>query len=168
MSGDQHRPPFPESLPASVENPAFKYRLVPAQFAVHGSDSAVDSADATLHFPAENIAVHSSANRARVKVERTQSVGPVYESSPGGSLAVPTGSILVRFATPAKLEDKASQLKAAGYCIEQVLSYAPNAGWVKAQDGTIATSLKGIAKLAAIPGVEEVAPQMLSRAARKS
>jgi hypothetical protein len=128
---------------------------------------AVDRADATLHFPTENIAVHPAANRARVKVERTQSVGPVYESSPGGSLAVPTGSVLVRFAKPAKVEDKAAQLKAAGYGIEQVLSYAPNAGWVKALDGALATSLKGRAKLAAIPGVEEVAPQMLSRAARK-
>ena len=58
-------------------------------------------------------------------------------------------------------------MKAAGYGIEQVLSYAPNAGWVKALDGALATSLKGRAKLAAIPGVEEVAPQMLSRAARK-
>ena len=167
MSGDHESSPFPESLPASREKPSYRYRLVKTHVAVHGRKQPVDATDATLHFAAENIAVHPATKLAKVAIGSSDSVTPVYELSAGGSLAVPTGWIYVRLASPTKLEDKAAELRAAGYRIVRTLSYALNAGWVTAIAGGIASSLNGIGKLDAIPGIEEVAPQMLSRAARK-
>jgi hypothetical protein len=92
----------------------------------------------------------------------------VYEATTGGALCVPTGWIFVRFAKGTKLGDNAAAIAAAGYRIVRTLSYAPNAGWVTIASGDIAASLNGIGKLGALPGIDEVAPQMLSKAARKA
>jgi hypothetical protein len=167
MPGDDGASVFPDSLVASRENPALRYRLVKSHFAVHGSERQVDAKDAVLHFAAENIAVHASAKRASVAIAPSDSESAVYESTAGGSLSVPTGWIYVRFAKGSKIEDKAAALDAAGYRIVRNLSYAPNAAWVTAADGGVAASVNGISKLDAISGIEEVAPQMLSKAARK-
>ena len=167
MSGGHGSTPFPKSLPASREKPSYRYRLVKTHVTVHGQKQPVDAKDATLHFAAENIAVHPAAKLTKVAIGSSDSVTPVYELSEGGSLAVPTGWIYLRLATPMKLNEKAAELRAAGYRIVRTLSHAPNAGWVTGIGGGIASSLNGIGKLDAIPGIEEVAPQMLSRAARK-
>ena len=167
MPGHPAASVFPESLVASRENPALRYRLVKSHFAVHGKDRPVDAKDALLHFPAENIAVHASAQRANVAMAPADAEYAVYETTAGGTLSVPTGWIYVRFAVGTKLGDSAGAFDAAGYRIVRKLSYAPHAGWVTAASGGIAASLNGIGRLDAIPGIEEVAPQMLSKAARK-
>jgi hypothetical protein len=167
MPGVDKASSYPEWLRASREQPAQRYRRVESYFAVHGGKRPVSAANASLHFPAENVAVHPSAKRANEAIAASDTFGAVYQSSDGGSLAVPTGSIYVRFAKAEKLVDKEAALRSAGYCIVKALSYAPNAGWVTAIAGGIACSLNDIDKLDALPGIEEVAPQMLTRAARK-
>jgi hypothetical protein len=167
MPGDHGASVFPDSLLASRENPDLRYRLVRSHFAIYGKDRPVDAKNAVLHFPAENIAVHASAKHTSVAIAHSDTEGAVYESTAGGSLAVPTGWIYVRFDAGAKLEDKAAALDAAGYRIVRILPYASNAGWVTAVTGGTAASLNGIGRLGAISGIEEVAPQMLSKAARK-
>jgi len=167
MAGHPAASAFPASLVASREHPALRYRRVKSHFAVHGSDRPVDSTDAVMHFPAENIAVHASNRRERVAMAPSDSECAVYQSSAGGALCVPTGRVYVRFAKGTRLEDNAAALNDAGYRVVRTLSYAPNAGWVIATSGDIAASLNGIGRLDALPGIEEVAPQMLGKAARK-
>lgn len=167
MPADHGAAQFPDSLRASREKPSRRYRLVKTHVAVHGRQHPVDATEATLHFAAENIAVHPSAALARIAIAPSDSLSPVYEASEGGSLAVPTGWIYVRYASAMKLDGQTARLRAAGYRIVRTLAYAPSAGWVAAIAGGIASSLNGIGNLDAIPGVEEVAPQMLSKAVRK-
>ena len=167
MSGDYAASVFPESLMASREHPALRYRLVNSHFAVHGGDHPLDATRAVLHFPAENIVVHATAQRGSVASAQAAPEYPVYESTAGGTLCVPTGWIYIRFAKDARLQDHASALEGAGFRIVRTLAYASYAGWVVAATGGIAASLNGIGRLDALPGIEEVAPQMLSQASRK-
>ena len=92
---------------------------------------------------------------------------PVYSLAKGGTLAVPTGLVFVRLAEGHKLDAHAAQFRAAGYEIAQPMAHAPNAGWLRAASSSVAASLSGLDRLAAIPGAENVEPQMLSQVARK-
>lgn len=168
MSGNDAASVIPESLMASRENPALRYRLVHSHIAVHGGDHPVDATGAELHFPAENIAVHAATGRQGVAMAQSAAACPVYELTAGGTLCVPTGWIYVRFAKGTSLQDHAAALEAAGFRIVRTLSYAPNAGWVVATAGGIAAALNGLGRLGALTGIEEVAPQMLSQPSRKN
>lgn len=90
--------------------------------------------------------------------------GPVYRHVPSGELAVPTGHVLVRFATGERAEDHETDLADAGFTIEEVLSYAPQAAWVRAASGEISDSLRRLDEVAAVRGVEHVEPQLVSEA----
>ncbi len=97
-----------------------------------------------------------------------ESLQPSYElSGGGGAPATPTGRILVRFADAAALVKGRNKIEAAGYKIEEVLSYAPQAAWVSAASGDSGEGLSGLARLEAIAGIEEVEPQMLRPRALK-
>jgi hypothetical protein len=98
---------------------------------------------------------------------KAKSLQPTYELTPGGGIATPTGRILVRFADPAALEKHKKDIEAAGFKIEEILSYAPQAAWVSAASGLPGEALAGVSKLAAIAGIEEVEPQMLRPRALK-
>jgi hypothetical protein len=91
---------------------------------------------------------------------------PAYELS-GGTPATPTGRILVRFKDAAALQASRKEIEAAGYKIEELLSYAPQAAWVRAASGDTAESLTRIAMLESLNGVEEIEPQMLRPRALK-
>ena len=93
---------------------------------------------------------------------------PVYVLSSGGQPARPTGRVLVRFADPAALARHRKDIEAAGYVIEEVLSYAPQAAWVRAASGNPAEALSAISALERMPEVEEVEPQMLRARALKA
>ena len=95
----------------------------------------------------------------------TKTVGPVYRQGPGGTPAVPTGRILVRYAAGDRIERHRGELAAAGFELEDVLGYAPQAGWVRGSD--IGPSLAGLDRLAALDGIEHVEPQLLREAARR-
>jgi hypothetical protein len=95
------------------------------------------------------------------------SLGPVYRK-PGGEIAVPTGRALVRFADSDRAERHRDEIAAAGFDLEPPLSYAPQAAWVRASSGTITDTLRGLPQLEALPGVENVEPQLITEAARKS
>jgi hypothetical protein len=93
---------------------------------------------------------------------------PVYVLSSGGQPARPTGRVLVRFADPAALVRHRKDIEAAGYIIEEVLSYAPQAAWVRAASGDPAEALGAISALERMAEVEEVEPQMLRARALKA
>jgi hypothetical protein len=93
---------------------------------------------------------------------------PAYELSPGGGEARPTGRVLVRFRDAEALRRHRADIETAGYVVEEILSYAPQAAWVHAASGGPAEALRGIPHLERIAEVEEVEPQMLRTRALKS
>ena len=84
---------------------------------------------------------------------------PVYEIDGSGVLAYASGSVWVRFREGLTPAQHVAQLAAAGYRIERVPGYAPNAAFVRADD--VAAALENLGALRAIDGVEAVEPQML-------
>lgn len=97
-------------------------------------------------------------------------VGPVYR--PAGqpshaTLTVPTGRVLVRFKSGASAEARDHDIEEAGYRIEETLAHVPNAAWVRAADGSIATALRGLGRLESLSQVERVEPQLIRAAVRR-
>ena len=86
--------------------------------------------------------------------------GPVYALS-GGSLAVPTGRVFVRFADGADPQAASDALRGAGFRIEQVPSYAPNAAWLTPLETDIGDALGKIGAIQSVPGVEHAEPELL-------
>jgi hypothetical protein len=153
---------FPKTVKASSAG-ANTYRLVDTHFAVHGAPPASGS---TVNFAAEQISVYPVERLAEMLADPARTT-PVYSLTQGGTLAVPTGLVFVRLAADEKLADHADQFRGAGYEIAQAMARAPNAGWLRAASSSVADALARIDRLAAIPGVENVEPQMLSQAPRK-
>lgn len=89
---------------------------------------------------------------------------PVYES-PEGALVYPTGKVWVRFAKGTEARERAADLAAAGFTIENVPGYAPHGAFVVAEDA--AAALNGMEKLRAIEGVEHVEPQVLRELSKR-
>jgi hypothetical protein len=83
----------------------------------------------------------------------------VYEL--GALLAVPTGRIFVRFASGVDAAQKEAELRQAGYDIDQVVAYAPNAAWLRDAGDDAAAALSRLADLEHVVGVENVEPQLL-------
>jgi hypothetical protein len=86
----------------------------------------------------------------------------VYRLGSSGPPAVPTGRVFVRFRESVSLAEHRAEIESAGFRIETVLSYAPQAGWLTAASGEIPDALTTFQRLEEIPGVECVEPQMLS------
>lgn len=100
---------------------------------------------------------------------RSESEGalPVFALGGGGSLAVPTGRVFVRFAEGENVARRAKDIADAGYEIEESPSYAPQAAWLRARSGDTVEALRGVAILERLAGIENVEPQMLMEAERK-
>lgn len=87
---------------------------------------------------------------------------PVYELTPGGLLAYPTGKVWIRFAEGTKAADRAGELERAGFAIESSPHYAPHGAFVTGRDAAFA--LSHLDALRALGGIERVEPQMLLEA----
>lgn len=148
----------PAQLRHSTQQPDVAYTLADDVVAAHGDDA---DGDAALSHEGGPLSI---ARPGEAPTGAT--VGPVYRKD-GGGLAVPTGRALVRFAEGDCAERHHDELAAAGFELEQPLSYAPQAAWVRASSGQITDTLSGLPALERLPGVENVEPQMISEAARR-
>jgi hypothetical protein len=122
--------------------------------------------DGTLSAEGMEISVEP-AESVRRESPKDAAVGPVYRQAPGGEAVVPTGRALVRFAEGDSAERHRSGLAAAGFELEEVLAYAPHAAWVRARSGSISDTLQGLGRLARLPEVQHVEPQLIAKAARR-
>jgi hypothetical protein len=116
--------------------------------------------------PAEGISVFGGS--PRVLGNDVQPLcRPVYSFSDAEPPAVPTGRVFVQLGKDESRESVslAELVGRAGYEVESVPPYAPNAAWVVASDGKIASALANLERLIATPGIESVEPQMLRPAA---
>jgi|tagenome__1003787_1003787.scaffolds.fasta_scaffold19856657_1 hypothetical protein len=134
------------------------YALDEGLVAVHGDAPAGEKPVASLEGDAITVVDAPSA---------AQHVGPVYRAGPGGPIAVPTGRVFVRFQEGTDAASRAGELAAAGFSIESVPSYAPHAAWVRPGSESVADALVDLDRLRALPGVENVEPQLVSEAARR-
>jgi len=154
---------YPEELAASSESGAPAYHLTSGYYAVHGEPEPSEAAPVFTidEGPISVMRGEPDENAARTKL------GAVYSLHRGGSLAVPTGQVLIRFVKGVAVVDRERQIKDAGYEIEQKLDYAPNTAWLRSRSKKIADALNGISALRKIPDVENVEPQMLMQAAHR-
>jgi hypothetical protein len=91
----------------------------------------------------------------------------VYRERGSQDFAVPTGRVFLRFADGMAARSREAAIAAAGYRLLAVPDYAENAAWVDSTDGEIISALRGLDRLAAIPDVVKVEPQLLSPRALK-
>jgi hypothetical protein len=92
--------------------------------------------------------------------------GPVYRSE-GGETAVPTGLVFVRFREGVRAAERRAELVTAGYLVDALPPWAPEAVWVRARRGGIGEALRGLARLRRLRGVEVVEPEVLTLRARR-
>jgi hypothetical protein len=152
----------PRRLSLGRSDHAYEYELAEDLVAVHGSK---EERSAVVAFEGDHVSVHHLDGVGGVKGK--QRLGPVYRRIPGGGIAVPTGRVLVRFGEGDRADNHRAALARAGYVIETVLGYAPQAAWVRARAGGISDALRGLARLEQLPNVEGAEPQILSEASTR-
>lgn len=146
----------------SFGGPGHEYELARDLVAIHGSG---DVGSPVLAFENDRVFVHR-LDDVKDLPERAE-VGSVYRRTRGGGIAVPTGRVLVRYGAGERAEDHIQELVRSGYVVESTVRHAPQAVWVRARDGGVTQSLRGLRRLEALPGVEGVEPQMLNEAVRR-
>ena len=95
-------------------------------------------------------------------------VRPVYGGESGADRAVPTGRVFVRTRDGRVVAEHADVLAGAGYAIERVPDYAPDAAWLLARSGDVAEALAGLPALVALDLFETVEPQLLRASERRA
>jgi hypothetical protein len=157
----------PKILRSGSQPGAPRYRRVDRQFAIHGSPMAEWKLQVLSRFEGNEILIARGEPPALGMSDAPPTIGPVYALHPAGGPAVPTGRVLVRFAEGVMAQDREASLRAAGYTIDTVLPYAPQAAFVTAVDADICSALLGITRLEPLADVVHVEPEMLSEAARR-
>jgi hypothetical protein len=146
----------PRSLTLDTPAGSARYELVDDLIASHGVDH--DPAP-VLKLESEGISV---GRTGAAKTALASELGPVYRHVPGGKLAVPTGRVLVRFGEGDLAVDHEADLGRAGFEVEEVLSYAPHAAWVRPKGGGVVDALRGLERLAALTGLHHLEPQLIA------
>ncbi len=150
---------FPQQFRSSLAADAPGYRRKPGYYAVHypSPQGQVPGAEFTLEDG--TIAVFQGDPPSNPTSPSTP-ISPVYAAIPSDLAAIPTGKVFVQFSS-GSAPDYQSQLTQAGYRIESVPEYAPQAAWLIPASGQIADGLKGLAALDQIPTVTSVEVQVL-------
>lgn len=158
---------FPQKIAVSSRPGAQSYTLIPGYYAIHGQPSGGAAPGASYLLNDGQIAVFEGLPDQETGVDAPGKVSPVYSLGPGGSPAVPTGLVFIRFPEGAKISERTQEIKEAGFEVAEPLAYAPHAAWLRSQAGAIADALNGLRALEKIPNVESVEPQMLMETARR-
>lgn len=161
---------MPSYFPAEVEvrsseGPAVRYHLAPEFYAIRSS-TPLSSNDRIVQELEENLKVFQGSASPREMAEGN--VWPVYRAQPSGMFAVPTGRLWVRFAEGINAAQKREAMAHAGFRLEESPAWAAHTAWLRATSGKIADALDATPRLAALPDVEHVEPQMLFPSARKN
>jgi hypothetical protein len=161
------RIPYPLRLPQSLGQRDLCYVLIADSYAIHGAQSTSRRAKSRQKMQDDEGALSIYDGNPSEAPDGAR-VAPVYRLEPGGSLAVPTGRVLVRFAEGVAPDEQIEEIERAGYEIAERIVYAPQAVWLEAKEKDLGAALSGVHKLMEMEGVENVEPQMImARAARK-
>jgi hypothetical protein len=129
----------------------------------------------TEYFALRQTRKRAAAGAVTTMVDSAQTLFAVFEGTPGagvdaepvysvgsdGPLAVPTGRIFVRLDAGLTPDQRLAEFASMGLEIEETLSYAPNAAWLRPTQGGAAEALRVLRKVEKVPGVVHVEPQML-------
>ena len=85
---------------------------------------------------------------------------PIYRAEGSTSDAVATGTLFVQFDGQVSAARRRA-LDKAGFEIVRTAPYAPQAAWVRGRGKSASESLRLIARLRALSGVESVEPELL-------
>src|SRR5262245_17450526 len=161
---------YPREVQSSTQRPTTIYTRLPDYYAVHhqhpGTPSS-ESAITTMGEGEDTIEVFLGEVGDLQRAASPGEVSPVYAIQPGGTPAVPTGRVFIRFKNNVAVEDRIGEVEQAGYEIAQRIEYAPHAAWLRASSGGIADALTDIKALENIADVENVEPQMLMQRASR-
>ncbi len=156
---------YPETLKQSTLNPQIVYRRSNELIAVRGPRERAGHEGLVLTVTGdggEPIAVYRGGPaERRAWSADSVAIAPVYTLSTA-KIGVPTGRVFVRFRDGVPASAKREDLRRAGYRIAETLSYAPNAAWLEADDGRLASALANIGRLEAVREVVNVEPQLLA------
>jgi hypothetical protein len=141
---------YPRRVRNRTQDTSAVYELVDDRYAVNSAMRAEDSDESSIE-----VLEGKPESRAIGRV------GPVYRLAPGGSLAIPTGLVFVRFKSGELVVDHIADIEKAGYEVARTIEYAPEAAWVRDGSNDIAKALNGVGELEKMAGVENVEPQML-------
>ena len=155
---------YPETLAQSTLNPAIVYRRSDDLIAVRGPRGRSGHEGLVLTVTGddgESIAVYRGgpAERAAWAADAV-AIAPVYTLAT--RIAVPSGRVFVRFRDGVPATAKREDLRRAGYRITATLGYAPNAAWLEADDGRLASALANVHRLEAVSDVVNAEPQLLA------
>lgn len=152
---------YPTRLRASTERSSQWYTQLPGYFAVHGKLPKATKTRIAYVLEEDNIVICRGDPADLDDGTGAAVLSPVYALEPDSPPAVPTGSIFVRFVEGMPVAGQREHLLRAGYSVYNILSYAPNAAWLRDVSGGIAPALSNIQRLEAVPGIVNVEPQML-------
>jgi hypothetical protein len=168
MTGNQNNfSDFPQKIQSAT---GATYSQLLEHYAVHWqrADKAPSvEAIATLYQGEQLIEIFKGeAGKLPIQADRGFAT-PVYALQPDGSPAVPTGQIFVRFKEGTSAEEHRPDIEAAGYEIARLVSYAPQAAWLRARSGKVADALGNVKTLEKIADLENAEPQMLTAKANR-
>ena len=155
---------FPDVLPADASG-RHRYVRSKSMCAISGDRAWTGEVVCSLDRP--QITVYRDVPDEAEIAKLGSAITPVYQIDGRGDPAIPTGDILIRLKSSHKLDQYDRELDAVGYQLKSVLSYAPHAGWLQARSGKLRDALAGIERLAGLPDVEHVEPQMIKEMAKK-
>ena len=159
---------YPKKFKVSTQHAEDYYLLQKGIYAIHGEIPApCKSAVVATIEEGKLVICKGIPDELPPSVDRN-TICPVYALQSSGPLAVPSGRILVRFADNITAVSHKEAFQRIGYIIDQELSYAPQALWVKSANGNIAFALNNISLLEAQSYVENVEAQMLMESVRRS
>lgn len=158
---------FPQKIEVSSRPGAQSYTLMPGYYALHGQPSGAGAPDPAYLLNEGQIAVFEGLPDQGTVASAPDKLSAAYSLTPGGSPAVPTGLVFIRFADGVKIGERTQEIKEAGFEVAETLAYAPNAAWLRARSGDIADALNGLRAVEKISNVESVEPQMLMETARR-
>ena len=161
---------YPREIRSGTQRPFTVYTLLPDHYAVHREQADIlpsDAATLAMSEAGRMIEVFRGEADESEQVASQAEVCPVYALQPGGTPAVPTGRIFIRFKENIPAQERRREIEQAGYEIAQAIVYAPHAAWLRALSGAIVDALTGIPTLEKIADVENVEPQMLMQRANR-
>ena len=159
---------FPLRMTVATDEVSRDWVREPDCFAVHGPVPPALTTAVLYSFEDPVINVCKGKVPTGSALFSNLTVTPVYRLEPNGPQGVPSGRAFIRFRPQDSVEERRKELKACGFSISELLSYAPHAAWLQSKDHNIATALNGFAKLRALHGVVLVEPQMLMRRMQRS
>ena len=151
---------YPEQITTSSQPSAVTYEQRSGYYALRLADPEAAPEGAVTVIRDEQGAIALFKGLPPVSLKRNgETPLPVYGT--GDVAVVPTGEIFIRFQEGVDARDRSADIESAGYTITKVLDFAPQGAWIHARSGEIADSLKRLAQLEGLVGIENIEPQLL-------